>query len=386
MKLPRLALCCVPFVLFACNFVSAQQPIPFNDKRWAVESQGHIIEYFQGYQSIYLQNGEASLKDEKFLDGIIEFDVWLTQRPSFSGFFFRRSSPGNYEDIYFRPHQSGNPDAFQYTPVFNNDPAWQLYHDQFDGDNNGFVSWKPRGKTMGYNGVIKYQFNQWMHVKLVVSGSQAELYLNHSDQPTAFIRQLGLEQKAGAVGVESSAGAAWFANFTVTHVNKPELKTKETFVPATPPGTVLNWQVSNAFKETAITNLQQLDSKFLNQFSWKTTSTEPTGILNLARFSTVTDSTNTILVKLTITSTKDQIKKLDLGYSDRIRAYSNGQILYSGTTNFRTRDYRYLGTIGYFDAVYLPLKKGENTLILAVSETFGGWGILAKIDPEGIKL
>ena len=134
-----------------------------------------------------------------------------------------------------------------------------------------------------------------------------------------------------------------------------------------------------------ITNLQQLDNKFLNQFSWKSTAAEPTGILNLARFSAVTDSTNTILVKLTITSTKDQIKKLDLGYSDRIRAYCNGQIIYSGTTNFRTRDYRYLGTIGYFDAIYLPLKKGENTLILAVSENFGGWGILAKIDPDGIK-
>lgn len=380
MKLPRFTFRCVPLVLFACNLASAQQPIPFTDKRWDIQSQGHLIEYFQGYQSIYLQNGEAALKDEKFLNGIIEFDVWLTQRASFSGFFFRRASPGNYEDIYFRPHQSGNPDAFQYTPVFNNDPAWQLYHDQFDADNNGFVSWKPRGKTMGYNGIIKYQFNQWMHVKLVVNGAQAELYLNNNEQPVAFIRQLGGEAKPGALGVESAAGAAWFANFTVTHADKPELKSKDVYNPPTPPGTIMNWQVSNAFKESAITSLNQLDNKFLNRFTWKAMTAETSGILNLARVSAVSDSTNTILVKLNINSDKEQLKKLDFGYSDRIRAYCNGQIIYSGSTNFRTRDYRYLGTVGYFDAMYLPLKKGGNTVILAVSENFGGWGIMGKME------
>lgn len=383
MKLARLAFRCVPLVLFVCNFAAAQQAVPFNDKRWAIKSQGHIIEAFQGYQSIYLQNGEATLTGEKFLDGVIEFDVWLTQRNSFSGFIFRQLSPGNHEEIYFRPHQSGNPDAFQYTPVFNNIAAWQLYHDQFDANNNGLNSWRPRGKVMGYNGVIQYRFHEWMHVKLIVSGTQAELYLNHSNEPTAFIRQLAREPGAGAVGVKSSAGAAWFANFTVTHVNKPELKTKETVVPATPPGTILNWQVSGAFRENAIVNLQQLDSKFLDKFSWKPAKAEPSGILNLARFSAVTDSTNTMLVRLTINSVKDQVKKLELGYSDRVRVYCNGQVLYSGTTGFRTRDYRYLGTIGYFDAVYLPLKKGDNTIVLAVSEGFGGWGLLAKMDAEG---
>jgi len=91
----------------------------------------------------------------------------------------------------------------------------------------------------------------------------------------------------------------------------------------------------------------------------------------------VADS-NTIFAKITITSDKDQFKKLDLGFSDRVKAFCNGQAVYSGNNSFRTRDYRYLGTIGYFESLYLPLKKGENTIMLAVSETFGGWAVMAK--------
>jgi hypothetical protein len=53
--------------------------------------------------------------------------------------------------------------------------------------------------------------------------------------------------------------------------------------------------------------------------------------------------------------------------------------VYSGHNKFRSRDYRYLGTMGYFDAVHLELKKGENEIIFAVSENFGGWGLKAKL-------
>lgn len=49
-------------------------------------------------------------------------------------------------------------------------------------------------------------------------------------------------------------------------------------------------------------------------------------------------------------------------------------------TSTGQRDYRFLGTIGLFDEVYLPLKKGENELWLAVTESFGGWGIKALIE------
>jgi hypothetical protein len=32
------------------------------------------------------------------------------------------------------------------------------------------------------------------------------------------------------------------------------------------------------------------------------------------------------------------------------------------------------------DAVYLPLKKGSNELVLAVSELGGGWGFICRLE------
>ncbi|HEY8238784.1 MAG TPA: hypothetical protein VIF63_05055, partial [Candidatus Limnocylindrales bacterium] len=51
-----------------------------------------------------------------------------------------------------------------------------------------------------------------------------------------------------------------------------------------------------------------------------------------------------------------------------------------GDDTYRSRDYRFLGSIGWYDTVYLPLHEGENDLAIAVSEDLGGWGIQARLD------
>ena len=82
-----------------------------------------------------------------------------------------------------------------------------------------------------------------------------------------------------------------------------------------------------------------------------------------------------------------QTKLLELGYSDKAAVYLNGTLLYKGDNTYMSRDYRYLGTIGLFDSVALPLKAGENELCIAVTEAFGGWGIQALFDNwKGITL
>ena len=97
------------------------------------------------------------------------------------------------------------------------------------------------------------------------------------------------------------------------------------------------------------------------------------------------EGSNTVFVKLTLISDKPQLKKLDVGFSDRVRVYLNGQLLYFGSDEFLSRDYRFLGTVGYYNALYLNLKKGKNELWLAVSENFGGWGIQAMLaDQTGL--
>lgn len=353
---------------------SGQTVIPFSDKRWKIQATGQMVEYYKGYECLYLKVGRATLPDVQLLNGIIEFDICLTEQASFPGFFFRQTNRINYEEFYFRAHQSGNPDAYQYTPVFNGDAAWQLYHDQFDAVNDGYIHWKPKGKLNGYNSVIDFRFDEWVHVKLVVKDDRSELYL---DNKLIGVNKLLHEQRAGAVGISSSLAAMRFANFSYSSTNDVEIKSKQELPFTVPPNSIMQWAVSNSFKEDILKDKNILDAGFVNKLTWKKLATENGGFANLARLSPVTDS-NTVFAKITVVSDKDQLKKFDFGFSDRVKLFCNNQAMYSGNNNFRTRDYRYLGTIGYFESVYLPLKKGENTIMLAVSETFGGWGVMGK--------
>ena len=72
-------------------------------------------------------------------------------------------------------------------------------------------------------------------------------------------------------------------------------------------------------------------------------------------------------------------KAVQLGFSDRAHVYLNGAALYGGDATYRSRDYRFLGSIGWHDTVYLPLEQGDNELVVAVSEDFGGWGVQARV-------
>jgi hypothetical protein len=87
-----------------------------------------------------------------------------------------------------------------------------------------------------------------------------------------------------------------------------------------------------------------------------------------------------MIAKVTIVSASEQLKELSFGFSDSVTVYLNDKVLYSGNDNFTSRDYRFLGTIGFFDRLFLPLKKGTNELWFVVSENFGGWGVKAKFE------
>jgi len=73
------------------------------------------------------------------------------------------------------------------------------------------------------------------------------------------------------------------------------------------------------------------------------------------------------------------VKQLNFGYSDTAAVFVNGALVYKGDNTYMSRDYRYLGTIGLFDSVALPLKSGENEVWIAVTEAFGGWGIMGQL-------
>ena len=90
--------------------------------------------------------------------------------------------------------------------------------------NDGYIHWKPKDVLNGFNSVIEYPFDRWVHVKLLVKNDKAELYLDNKPEPVAVVNKLLQEQKAGAVGVYSNISTMRFANFSYTQTDDVVLK------------------------------------------------------------------------------------------------------------------------------------------------------------------
>jgi hypothetical protein len=361
-------------VLFCLQESAAQTLVPFTSGRWVfpenkrtTEAKEYFLEEYLGQPSLRLGSGSAVLKDAQFTNGIIEYDAAFTPERGGVGLDFRMQDEANSERFYIRPHQSGNPDATQYMPLFQDSDSWQLYHGE------------------GYSAAVSFAFNKWVHFKIVVSGSQMEVFIDDMNKPALFGPELKRPVQSGMLGLFGRN--AHFANFRYTILDKPLIKS--TVPPAAPvaTGTITSWQVSSAFAEKNLDQVVQLTEAQKKGLEWQTLRTEQTGIVNLATGPKITEGTNTTFAKLVLIADKPQTKKLQFGFSDRAKIYLNDQLLYSGRDEFRSRDYRFLGTVGYFDDLYLSLKPGRNELWIAVSEDFGGWGIKAIIaDQTGLKI
>ena len=376
-------MCC----LLLTKTAIAVQPIPFDTDHWDFNAKSYQVEIYKGKDSLVFHDGLALVKGtEGFVNGIIEFDMAIQARRGYSGPVWRVQDLENYEEFYLRHHQSGSEDANQYSPVFNGLAGWQLYY-----------------CADGYGHPVEYVFDEWMPVKIIVSGSQAEMYIRDMDEPVLFIPELKREVSSGRIGLRDQGfTAARFANFKYMMMDNPPMKGKAKSVPqlkgplavfaATAKklragtekakiGTVMSWHVSNAFSSEELAGKKRLTKADLDQHKWIQLNCDPTGLANLARINGVKDikqGKNCAFAKTFVSAEKDTLKKIEVAFSDTVKVYLNGQILFEANDIFLSRDYRFLGTIGYFDAVYLPLKKGENEIQIAVTEIMGGWGLRAR--------
>jgi len=345
----------------------AQQQVEFSGRTWTVYGEEVRVEDHLGQEAVRLRNAVLVLSDIDFENGTIEFDVATSGHRSFIGTAFRVDLANNaYEDFYLRPHNSGRFDATQYTPVNHGISAWQLYP--------------------GYNAVLVIPHNSWIHVKLVISGSRLEAYCNGECDPTLVVEDLKRGQGRGAVLLKSNFPAAQatdiyptaFANFVLTTDETPGVY-KDAETPA--PGIIDRWAVSSPFVARELP-IKQLPTDELAPEGWRIVETESSGLVNLARFSGIPQGAQrgTILARIIIESDRDQVKRLDFGFSDQGSIFLNGQIVFSADNTYRSRSQRYLGVVTIDnDAVYLPLRRGENELVVAVTEAFGGWGLRGRL-------
>jgi hypothetical protein len=350
--------------------VSADSP------RWDLQGQAKAAEY-QGRKCLLLDGGAAVLNDFEMRDGVVDVDVATPASRGFLGIQFRLTRDGaNGEWVYLRQHKSGLPDAMQYTPVLNTGANWQIY--------NG----------PGFTGAVDIPKDVWFHLRLEVLGAQAKLYVKDMDKPALVMDDLKSGVQKGQVALYVLTGATYFSNFEIR--TTPDAAW-ERHLPPMPPGTLTKWSLSPSYDALARNLERPLSPSESNGIPWQDVEAEPPGFVVLYRYREAPhpkvsfqgdfskrlepqSGMKVVYARTNLDSDRDQVKKLYIGYSDDVSVFLNGKILYRGRSAQGFRDPGFLGIVNpENDAVYLPLKKGRNELMLAVSELGGGWGFICRL-------
>jgi hypothetical protein len=345
--------------------------------RWDLQGQARAAEYL-GRPALFLDGGEAVIKDFEMRDGVIDVDVATPANRGFFGFQFRLADDGaNGEWVYLRQHKSGYPDAMQYTPILNTGANWQIY--------NG----------PGFTGAVDIPKETWFHLRLEVGGAQAKLFVQDMDTPALVATDLKSGVQKGEVALHVLTGATYFANFQVR--TTPDALWQR-HLPPMPANTLTRWSISPAFDALARDVERPLTAAEIAEMPWQSVEAEAPGFVVLYRYreaphlrvSFATDfskrlepqpGTKVLYARTTIAADRDGIRRLLLGYSDEVSVFLNGRILFRGRSAQNFRDPGFLGIVNpENDALYLPLKKGGNELILAVSELGGGWGFICRLE------
>jgi len=353
------------------------EPVAPDSPRWLFEGAASVTDYL-GRRSIRLDGGGATVKDLDLRDGVIDVDVATPANRGFFGIQFRISADGaNGEWVYLRQHKSGQPDALQYTPVLATGLNWQIY--------NG----------PGFTGSMEIPRGAWFHLRLELTGAQARLYADDMRTPVLVMPDLKSGIEKGQIALAVLQGETYFSNFTVRETPPVPWERRP---PPMPAGTLTRWRLSPSFDALTRDLERPLPASEATAMRWQEVEAEPPGFVVINRYrdsphprvSFANDfskrlepqpGTAVVYATTTIEAERDQVKKLLLGYSDEVTVFLNGRILYRGRSAQNFRDPGFLGIVNpENDALYLPLRKGRNELVLAVSELGGGWGFICRVE------
>jgi hypothetical protein len=348
--------------------------VPPDSPQWELQGRASVAEH-QGRKAILLDSGAAILKDFEMGDGVIDVDTFTPASRGFFGIQFRIANGGaDAEWVYLRQHKSGRPDAMQYTPVLNTGLNWQLY--------NG----------PGFTGALDIPRNEWFHMRLEVAGAQAKLYVKDMGKPALVVPDLKSGNRRGQLALVVLTGETYFAGFSVR--STPDATWARPSRP-TPPGTLTKWSLSPAF-DAQSDDLERYPSDRLAN-GWQDVEAEWPGLVAINRYresphpvvSFANDFSRrldpqpgmkVVYARTRVDAERDEVRKLYLGYSDDVVVFLNRRILYHGRSPQNFRDPDFLGILGAEnDAIFLPLRKGANELLLAVGELGGGWGFVCRL-------
>lgn len=361
---------------FPTTQTTTQQDLPFTDNRWTLTGDRTAIATHDGRDVLQVETGFAHRKDISFENGTIDFDVQVTRRRSFVYVYFRVAGEGEREEFYLRPHKSGLPDALQYAPVWQGRSAWQLHHGP------------------GATAAIGFEPGVWTHVRVVVEGGRAALFVRDMTVPALLVPTLAREPRAGSIalggflpsGVPGTGPIARFANVAIRPGRVPfdfdsaSPTTSDVAADEQPAMHVVRaWEVSQSFvpQPSVLPTLPGADITG----AFTRLETGPEGLLELHRHVRVpaTRRPAAALARIRVRADEAGVRTFDLGFSDLATVFLNGRPVFHGDQSYSFDRPRRDGLIGFDQArLYLPLEAGDNDLAVLVSDSFGGWGLMGR--------
>lgn len=330
----------------------------FESEGWTLTS-GRIVDHL-GRKALA---GSAELREIDFTDGVIELDMAMDGRRCFPGVVFRAASEADTEIFYLRPHRSKNySHALQYTPRFKGLTGWQLY------------------SGPGFTANVDIPLDRWVHLKLEIKGTRARIYFDDMESPALIVGDLKRGVGGGYIGVSGPPdGRVHFSNFQF--YADEDLDFGPQPIRAVSSGGIADWELSQPIAPQSINRDVTPFGQDLGEIEWKTVEADESGLVDVARWLDVAPQLpKCVMARSIITAETVERRKLFFGYSDEISVFLNGRLLFRGDSSFRVRDSEFMGVIGLNDAVILDLEKGENELLFVVTESFGGWGFMARVE------
>ena len=378
----RKALALLVALCYVLPLYAQDQNIPMTSSYWEADPERVEFITHRSVSAARTLDGGARLylKDVTFADGTIEFDVEMND-PSFVGINFRESEGRNAsENFYLRAFWPVSPHSrttLQYAAVVDSMSLWDLTDD--------------------YQAAASLYREGWNHVKLVISGRQMRAYVNDMDRPALHVPILESAAERGGI---SLVGNAIFANVVLRPGVTEEVPATAGYDPTSNDSRYLrNWLATSpmAFPigRDVVHDLPtmfggEVDSDLPDSTAaWAPIAAEHRALVNLSRLHGMTPAGTRRLVwlKTTLTSSTVQRRRLDLGFSDEVWVFVNGRFLHVETNYFGTpgmKEPRGRATIEN-TSLELPLIEGENELLIAVANSFFGWGLIARLDDtEGL--
>jgi len=257
-------------------------------------------------------------------------------------------------------------EAVQYTPIVKGVMYWDAL---------------PQFQTFS-----DFTLTETSHVKMIISGKQMKVWVNHPERPTLIVPRLEGDVTHGTLAFQ---GPQVISNLVVRAGQVEGLSPLEgTDETAFDSRYLRHWEM------TAPDTLHE-DVRRANQLGirglpgakaeWKPIDAERRGFVNLSRIFGATAPFGVprmMFLKTTVRSREAKTVQLRLGFLDDVAVFVNDRLIKVDKNNFgfpitKTPN----GRLSIENStVLLPLREGDNVLMIALGGNFFSWGLVARLD------